>query len=272
MRLRRTVARALRRAIAGSVVLALLAIGLAVAATVTLDDGEAGSLSSAASTAAISAVAGPPLAVVESTVTITPPVADPFESIAPDLAVLADEVEPPVLETVVAAESQRRVATSAITEAAGPPLSIEERHAEAVQRAAERDDVPIVIEPPFEVILASDPVLTPSPPLGAGDVIEATVSFYYCEQGDTANGGDGGGFCGAMRDGTVVYEGAAACAFTYLGQQFRIAGDPTERVYTCHDTGSAVHGLHRDIFFHSAADGWPWLQSVGTRVILEIVR
>ena len=110
-----------------------------------------------------------------------------------------------------------------------------------------------------------------TPRLVVGDLIDATLSFYYCEQGD-APIGDGGGFCGVMRDGTIVYEGAAACSLTYLGQKFRIVGDPLERIYTCHDTGSAVLGMHRDIFFHNAGDGWLWLASVGTRGVLEVVR
>jgi 3D (Asp-Asp-Asp) domain-containing protein len=58
----------------------------------------------------------------------------------------------------------------------------------------------------------------------------------------------------------------------YIGQQFRIEGDPTGRVYTCNDTGSAVHGLHRDIWFFSSAEGWQWQLSVGPRAVLEIVQ
>ncbi len=266
-------ARALRRAIAGSVAVALLAIGFAVAATATPGHSEATELAGPPPTvAALDRLAGPPPIEGESNpLDIAPDLVAPLESIVPDLAASLDVVEPPTLEAVAPSEGTRRVGISAIGQLAGPPLTEDERRAAAVQRAAERDDVPEVIEPPFVVTLSRNPGLTASPPLAAGDVIEATVSFYYCEQGDTPDGGDGGGFCGAMRDGTIVYEGAAACAFTYLGQRFRIVGDPTERTYTCHDTGSAVHGLHRDIFFYSAADGWPWIQSVGTRAILEIV-
>jgi len=110
-----------------------------------------------------------------------------------------------------------------------------------------------------------------TPRLAVGDFIDVPLSFYYCEQGN-APIGDGGGFCGAMRDGTIVYEGAAACSLTYLGQKFRIVGDPLGHIYTCHDTGNAVLGLHRDIFFHNAARGWLWLASVGTNGVIEIVR
>ena len=149
---------------------------------------------------------------------------------------------------------------------AAETLSVEDRNAAIVARAAARNDQPEIVEASFVITQGQ----AGSPPLATGDIVEATISFYYCDQGG-ASLGDGGGFCGAMRDGTIVYEGAAACALTYLGQRFRIVGDPSERVYTCHDTGNAVLGLHRDIFFHSAADGWPWLASVGTRAVLEII-
>jgi hypothetical protein len=98
------------------------------------------------------------------------------------------------------------------------------------------------------------------------------VSFYYCVTGGGAHpAGDGGNFCGAMRDGTVVYSGAAACDYAYVGQRFRIEGDPSRRVYTCNDTGSAVHGLHRDIWFNTSDEGWYWQLAVGPRAVIEIV-
>lgn len=111
---------------------------------------------------------------------------------------------------------------------------------------------------------------TATPELQPGDRVVATVSFYYCTA-DSGHPGDGGAWCGAMRDGTVVSPGAAACDYEYLGQQFRIEGDPTGRVYTCNDTGSAVHGLHRDIWFRTNAEGWSWQRDVGRRVVIEIV-
>lgn len=111
---------------------------------------------------------------------------------------------------------------------------------------------------------------TATPELRAGDRVVATVSFYYCTA-DSGHPGDGGAWCGVMRDGTVVYPGAAACDYEYLGQQFRIDGDPTGRVYTCNDTGSAVLGLHRDIWFQTNAEGWRWQRDVGRRVVIEIV-
>ena len=114
---------------------------------------------------------------------------------------------------------------------------------------------------------------TATPELRPGDRVLATVSFYYCVEGAGPHpSGDGGGFCGAMRDGLVVYPGAAACDYAYLGQRFRIQGDPSRRVYECNDTGSAVHGLHRDIWFHTSDDGWRWQLLVGPQAVLEIVR
>ncbi|MCB9482380.1 MAG: hypothetical protein H6674_01720 [Dehalococcoidia bacterium] len=125
--------------------------------------------------------------------------------------------------------------------------------------------------PPAEAASASD-IPAGEPDLAPGDVITATVSFYYCQRGDQGlHPGDGGNFCGVMRDGSVVYPGAAACAYKYLGQQFRIVGDPTGRIYRCADTGSAVHGVHRDIWFMTSDDGWDWQLVVGQVATIEIL-
>ena len=113
---------------------------------------------------------------------------------------------------------------------------------------------------------------TATPRLEPGGRALATVSFYYCAPGPGAlPAGDGGNFCGAMRDGAIVHSGAAACDYAYLGQRFRVEGDPTGRVYTCHDTGSAVHGLHRDIWFRTSDEGWRWQHAVGARAVIEVV-
>jgi hypothetical protein len=102
--------------------------------------------------------------------------------------------------------------------------------------------------------------------------VQASISYYYCEQGTIVAGiGDGGGFCGAMANGQVVYEGASACASGKMGQKFRILGDPTARIYTCADTGSAVTGEHRDIFFHNSDDGYNWWKQVGNTATIEIL-
>ena len=98
-----------------------------------------------------------------------------------------------------------------------------------------------------------------------------SVSFYYCAHSPGTPRGDGGGFCGLMRDGSVVFPGAAACHIDYLGQVFRIEDDPTARIYRCADTGSAIAGLHRDIWFEWSAEGWAWQQGVGPVAVIEVL-
>ena len=123
----------------------------------------------------------------------------------------------------------------------------------------------------FDGGAAAGPFVDDPPPLTPGDRVLATVSFYYCEQTAGTPAGDGGGFCGIMRDGTVVYPGAAACHLDYLGQLFRIVGDPVERIYRCADTGTAVQGLHRDIWFESSSEGWLWQYAIGTVATIEVL-
>ncbi|RJQ12414.1 MAG: hypothetical protein C4558_01670 [Dehalococcoidia bacterium] len=128
---------------------------------------------------------------------------------------------------------------------------------------------------PFEASRAEAPptdvARVTTPPLRAGDRIGVTLSYYYCETGrNAAVVGDGGGFCGHMRDGSIVRPGAAACDIAYLGQRFRIEGDPEQREYVCQDTGSLVHGLHRDIWFNVADDGADWVLKVGRQAVIQI--
>ncbi len=119
----------------------------------------------------------------------------------------------------------------------------------------------------------STPVAAPVPPATpAPDQRIASITYYYCTQGSIpASIGDGGGWCGAMASGQVVYEGAAACAPQYMGDKFKILGDPTGRIYTCADTGGAVHGEHRDIFFHNSDDGYNWWLQVGATATIEVI-
>jgi hypothetical protein len=108
--------------------------------------------------------------------------------------------------------------------------------------------------------------------LKPGDRITVPVTFYYCEE--TTGGqrrGDGGGFCGVMRNGDVVHPGAAACDVAYLGQRFIIEGDPTGRTYVCADTGGGVHRQHRDIWFLSNSEGWAWQAAVGRTAVIDIL-
>lgn len=104
------------------------------------------------------------------------------------------------------------------------------------------------------------------------ETVEVTLSYYYCTQGTIAASiGDGGGWCGAMANGEVVHQGAAACARSRLGERFRIVGDPLGLTYECKDTGSAVHGHHRDIFFDLSDDGYRWIVEVGYTAVIEIL-
>lgn len=119
---------------------------------------------------------------------------------------------------------------------------------------------------------AAQPLNVATPVLRPGDRLLVSVSFYYCaDNGGSHSRGDGGGFCGVARDGTRVRSGMAACDVAYLGQRFRIDGDPTGRTYVCGDTGSAVHGLHRDIWFGESEPGWRWQQVTGRRTVIEVV-
>lgn len=87
----------------------------------------------------------------------------------------------------------------------------------------------------------------------------APITYYYCTPGSNpAAYGDGGGFCGAMRNGALVYPGAASCSAANFGQRFRIVGDPTGRTYRCDDTGGGVHNEHRDIWFNNSDEGYAW--------------
>jgi hypothetical protein len=161
------------------------------------------------------------------------------------------------------------------TVAVRPPVSDELdmpriQSADAVHETARL----LSVEPPAAAALesAAAPVATPYP-LDTGDRIQVTLSFYYCEHLDPGvGGGDGGGFCGHTADGSAVAPGVAACDAAYLGQLFRIQGDPANRIYRCADTGSAVGGLHRDIWFYSAAAGWAWIDEVGHVGVIEILR
>jgi hypothetical protein len=261
LKLRRALARALRQALAGSLAIAVLAIVVATWSSIALErDGTPEDVAPPSDVAVSSTTADSSAEASVAIVDVRPALVEVVEPVREDS-------EQPATEITERPERQTEVA--AIQQLAGPEvvLSTEEQWDALLVQVAERDDVPDVVEPPYVLTEGQ----TGSPPLAPGSIVSATISFYYCEQGGSASSGDGGGFCGAMRDGTVVYEGAAACAYTYLGQRFRIVGDPTERIYTCHDTGNEVHGLHRDIFFYTSADGWPWLYSVGTRVVLEII-
>ncbi len=89
---------------------------------------------------------------------------------------------------------------------------------------------------------------------------ESPVTFYACY-------GEAGGFCGTMANGETVHEGAAACGSAWpLGTVLRIEGDPLGPV-TCKDRG-LLAPTQVDRFFWREADGWAWLQTVGTAALV----
>lgn len=109
------------------------------------------------------------------------------------------------------------------------------------------------------------PELEPAPkPAPVSATMEATITFYACPP-----------FCGTMRSGDIVFEGAAACGGALArGQRFAIRGDPTGREYVCLDTGW-LGWRHVDIFFdHRPAGrenaGWEWQAVVGTYGVIEL--
>ncbi len=152
------------------------------------------------------------------------------------------------------------------------PLRTLRARPESEPEAVARFLPPAPADPDVRTIAQTLSIIDGGPPqLAAGDRVDVTVSFYYCEHSEGTPLGDGGGFCGLMRDGAVVFPGAAACHVDYLGQLFRIEDDPADRVYRCADTGSAIFGLHRDIWFSTSGEGWRWQQAVGNSVAIEIL-
>jgi len=98
--------------------------------------------------------------------------------------------------------------------------------------------------------------------VGKGRIANVNITFYDCADQ---------GFCGAMANGHIVYEGAAACSWNLqIGTKFVIEGDPTGRIYTCEDRG-LLDNTWVDIFWHAPADGWLWQSAVGRWGVIEIV-
>ena len=125
-----------------------------------------------------------------------------------------------------------------------------------------------IVPPGATTAASSTPTVPPAarPPasnLAIGRIDNVNLTFYDClDQG----------FCGAMKSGRQVYEGAAACSWNLPeGTRFRIVGDPTRRVYICEDRG-LLDDTWVDIFFHDPADGWKWQEAVGRYGTIEVVR
>lgn len=189
---------------------------------------------------------------------------------APIQAVAAVLPAAQLLNTTTAITSFASSETPEPMAASHAAVAINEQPFEATRLAASAIETPLVNATAEDVVRSSRTAPAGPPRLHTGDRVRATVSFYYCKVGGPLRG-DGGGFCGAMRDGSIVYNGAAACDYVYLGQRFRIEGDPSGRSYRCADTGSAVHGLHRDIWFATNEEGWAWQKSVGQSATIEIL-
>ena len=104
------------------------------------------------------------------------------------------------------------------------------------------------------------------------DVVQGSITFYNCV-------GPNGGYWGTMASGATVYEGSAACGYSYpLGTIVRIAGDYTARDYVCEDRGYLAWN-QVDVFWYDEGPidgsipgtGWFWLKQVGTYGTIEIV-
>ncbi|HEY7467269.1 MAG TPA: hypothetical protein VIB47_11320 [Dehalococcoidia bacterium] len=118
---------------------------------------------------------------------------------------------------------------------------------------------PVPTATPLSKPVASQP---PAAPVKVGRIENVNLTFYDClDQG----------FCGTMKYGEEVYEGAAACSWDLpAGTRFRILGDPTKRTYVCEDRGE-LEDTWVDIFFNDPDDGWDWQEAVGRYGTIEIV-
>ena len=77
---------------------------------------------------------------------------------------------------------------------------------------------------------------------------QGKVTGYYCRQVQGYPIGDGGGYCGNMASGKVVYIGAAACGAKWqLGQKLEITGYGT---VVCEDRGH-LEFSQVDIYFET---------------------
>ncbi len=121
-------------------------------------------------------------------------------------------------------------------------------------------------EPPARPVATPAPRPAPRPVetnfVQRGRLHNVNITFYSCL---------GEGFCGSMYNGERVYQGAAACSFDLpLGTAFRIAGDPTGRVYVCKDRG-LLDPTWVDIYWYDPSEGWRWQAHVGRWGTIEIL-
>ena len=112
---------------------------------------------------------------------------------------------------------------------------------------------------PIEEVIVPTPT-SPPPYNGEGNVIQVWLTYYTCPP-----------FCGTMKNGEIVYEGAVACGgYFQRGQKIKIEGDPTFRTYVCADIGYG--GWYWvDIFFDDANAGRDFIRTVGNYVNVELI-
>ena len=129
-----------------------------------------------------------------------------------------------------------------------------------------------------EVVAESILETSPAPLQAEGglDVFDITI---YCCLNDP-----GGAYCGRTASGVQVRPGVVACSLHWpFGTRFRIVGDTLhpEGLVECWDRGSGVTlRNHLDVHFEDCGiqedpdegTGWWWLQRVGDRAIVEVVR
>lgn len=92
---------------------------------------------------------------------------------------------------------------------------------------------------------------------GLNEVSGAHLTIYNCI-------GDNGGYCLGSKhtaSGTDLVPGTAACDSGYLGKKFVIAGDSSNTVWTCLDTGLFKSPLF-DLWFYNLQVGLDYLKTL----------
>lgn len=173
--------------------------------------------------------------------------------------VATPEPSPAALETVVPAAPAPAIDLQPRSQPAQEPTPQPSATARRTIVPPGATPAPIPTATPLSKPAASQP---PAAPVKVGRIENVNLTFYDClDQG----------FCGTMKSGTKVYEGAAACSWDLReGTRFRILGDPTRRTYVCEDRG-LLDDTWVDIFFNDPEDGWEWQKAVGRYGTIEIV-
>ena len=155
--------------------------------------------------------------------------------------------------------------TGALPEAERPPVCAWEPHLLAVDVAIWQLKCGDAV-----IDMVSVPIPPPAPAQRAtGPSVLGFVTGYYCQQVAGWPPGDGGGYCGTMANGEIVYPGAAACGAAWaLGTVLDIEG--YGRV-VCADRG--LLGYHQvDIFFETNEGVYASGVQSTYRAISEVLR